>query len=153
MYSTSLDDRFCSSRIELQKIILSEDQKKILAKHANNETPNESCAILFGTVKDQKTIVKDIHITKNIDESPVSFTISNEQLIECYRKAEEKKMEVVGIFHSHPNSEAYPSDTDRKFMHGNPIVWIIYSGIFGNFRAYVLESNIIEVLIETSSKI
>ena len=137
----------------MQKIILSEDQKKVLTKHVNNEIPNESCAILLGTVKEQKTIVKDIYLTKNTDASPISFTVSNEQLIECYRKAEEKKIEVVGIFHSHPNSEAYPSDTDRKFMQGNPVVWIIYSGVFGNFRAYVLESDITEILIETSSKI
>ena len=149
MHGTSLDDRFCRNRIGLQKIIISESQKKILADHAVNEKPNESCAILFGTIDGQKTKVKEIFLTKNIDESPVNFTISNEQLIKCYKTAEEKEMEVVGIFHSHPNSEAYPSDTDKKFMDSNPVVWVIYSGISNDFKAYVLESNILEVLIET----
>ena len=149
MHGTSLDDRFCRNRIGLQKIIISESQKKILANHAVNEKPNESCAILFGTIDGQKTKVKEIFLTKNIDESPVNFTISNEQLIKCYKTAEEKEMEVVGIFHSHPNSEAYPSDTDKKFMDSNPVVWVIYSGISNDFKAYVLESNILEVLIET----
>ena len=148
MHSTSLDDRFCRNRIGLQKIIISESQKKILANHASNEKPNESCAILFGTVDGQKTKVKEIFLTKNIDESPVNFTISNEQLIKCYKTAEEREMEVVGIFHSHPNSEAYPSDTDKKFMDSNPVVWVIYSGMSNEFKAYVLESNILEVLIE-----
>lgn len=133
----------------MQKIIISESQKKILSRHADNEKPNESCAILFGTVDDQKTIVKEIFLTKNIDESPVNFTISNEQLIKCYKTAEEKKMEVVGIFHSHPNSEAYPSNTDKKFMYSNPVVWVIYSGISNEFKAYVLESDVLEILIET----
>lgn len=149
MHGTSLDDRFCRNRIGLQKIIISESQKKILANHAVNEKPNESCAILFGTIDGQKTKVKEIFLTKNIDESPVNFTISNEQLIKCYKTAEEREMEVVGIFHSHPNSEAYPSDTDKKFMDSNPVVWVIYSGISNDFKAYVLESNILEVLIET----
>ena len=58
-------------------------------------------------------------------------------------------MEVVGIFHSHPNSEAYPSSTDKKFMYSNPVVWVIYSGISNEFKAYVLESNVLEILIET----
>ena len=58
-------------------------------------------------------------------------------------------MEVVGIFHSHPNSEAYPSGTDKKFMNSNPVVWVIYSGISNDFKAYVLESDILEVSIET----
>ncbi len=149
MHSTSLDDRFCRNRIGLQKIIISESQKKILANHADNEKPNESCAILFGTSDGQKTKVKEIFLTKNIDESPVNFTISNEQLIKCYKTAEEREMEVVGIFHSHPNSDAYPSNTDKKFMNSNPVVWVIYSGITKDFKAYAFESNILEVLIET----
>ena len=133
----------------MQKIIISESQKKTLVNHANNEKPNESCAILFGRIDEQKTTVKEIFLTKNIDESPVNFTISPEQLIKCYKTAEDKKMEVVGIFHSHPNSEAYPSNTDKKFMDSNPVVWLIYSGISNDFKAYVLESDILEISIET----
>lgn len=132
----------------MQKIIITKDQKKILSDHANNGKPNESCAILFGIVNEQKTIVKEIFLTENIEKSPVNFTISPEQLIKCYKTAEEKKMEVVGIFHSHPNSEAYPSNTDKKFMYSNPVVWVIYSGTSNDFKAYVLESDILEILIE-----
>ena len=62
----------------------------------------------------------DIFLTENIDESPRNFTISNEQLIEGYNIAEQKKMVVIGIFHSHPNSDAFPSRTDKKFMQSNP---------------------------------
>ncbi len=133
----------------MQKIIITESQKKILSNHANNEKPNESCAILFGKVEGQKTTVSEIFLTKNIDESPTNFTISNEQLIKCYKIADEKKIEVVGIFHSHPNFVAYPSETDRKFMYSNPVVWIIYSGISDEFRAFVLEQDVLEIDIET----
>ena len=133
----------------MQKIILTESQKKILANHASNEKPKESSAVLFGTLDSQKTTVKEIFLTENTDKSPINFTISNEQLIKCYKTAEEKKMEVVGIFHSHPNSEAYPSNTDKKFMYSNPVVWVIYSGISNEFKAYMLESDVVEILIET----
>jgi proteasome lid subunit RPN8/RPN11 len=128
----------------LQKITLSQSIKKTLIQHAENENPNESCAILYG---DGDT-VSDVFLTKNIEESPVNFTISNDQLIEGYKIAEEKKLQVIGIFHSHPNSEAYPSSTDKKFMHSNPVVWIIYSGVNKNFKAYVLESDVLEIPIE-----
>jgi len=149
LHGASLDGRLCRSILDLQKIIITESQKKILVNHAENEKPNESCAILFGSVKDKVTIVKEVFLAKNIEESPVNFTISNEQLIEIYKTAEERKTEVVGIFHSHPNSEAYPSNTDKKFMHSNPVVWVIYSGISNDFKAYVLESDISEIVIET----
>ena len=62
--------------------------------------------------------------------------------------AENKKMEIIGIFHSHPNSDAFPSNTDKKFMQSNPVAWIIYSGINKNFRAFVVESETIEISIE-----
>jgi proteasome lid subunit RPN8/RPN11 len=128
----------------LQKIILSDTDKKILSEYSENQKPNESCAILFG--KNDKVL--DLFLTENIEKSPVNFTISNKQLIESYKIAEEKKMDVIGIFHSHPDSDAYPSNTDKKFMYSNPVPWIIYSGINKNFRAYLLETDIVEISIE-----
>ena len=128
----------------MQKIILKQSDKKLLAQHSENQKPNEACAILFG--KDNQVL--DIFLTENIEESPVNFTISNEQLIEGYKIAEDKKMDVIGIFHSHPNSDAFPSNTDKKFMQSNPVAWIIYSGINKNFRAFVLESDSVEIQIE-----
>ena len=128
----------------MQKIRLTESDKKVLSEHSENQKPNEACAILFG--KDSQVL--DLFLTENIDESPVNFTISNDQLIEAYKIAEEKQLEVIGIFHSHPNSDAFPSNTDMKFMQSNPVVWIIYSGINKNFRAFILESNIVEISIE-----
>ena len=128
----------------MQGIILSQSDRKTLSEYSENQKPNESCALLFG----KDNTVLDLFLTENIEKSPVNFTISNKQLIEGYSIAEEKKMDVIGIFHSHPDSEAYPSNTDKKFMQSNPVVWIIYSGINKNFRAYFLDSDIIEIPIE-----
>ncbi|NNM35937.1 MAG: M67 family metallopeptidase [Nitrosopumilus sp.] len=131
----------------MNSIILTQQDKKVLAEFSENQKPNESCAILFG--KDNQVL--DLFLTENIEESPVNFTISNNQLIEGYRIAEEKKLEVIGIFHSHPNSDAFPSSTDKKFMQSNPVVWIIYSGINKNFKAFILESDIVEIPISEQS--
>lgn len=122
----------------------------MLREHAKRESPNESCAILFGNIEDTSTIVKKVVLAENIEQSPVNFTIPNEQLIKIYQMAEEKKMDVVGIFHSHPSSEAVPSNTDKKFMESNPVVWLIFSGVSEEFRAFVLKSEITEVQIQVS---
>lgn len=139
-----MDDWKSERRVDLQKITLSESDKKVLSEHSENQKPNEACAILFG--KDSQVL--DLFLTENIDESPVNFTISNDQLIEAYKMAEEKHLDVVGIFHSHPNSDAFPSNTDMKFMQSNPVVWIIYSGVNKNFRAFILESTIVEISMD-----
>ena len=128
----------------MQKIILKQSDKKILSQYSENQKPKESCALLFG--KDNQVL--DIFLTENIEESSINFTISNEQLIEGYKIAEDKKMDIIGIFHSHPNSDAFPSNTDKKFMQSNPVAWIIYSGINKNFRAFILESDSVEIQIE-----
>jgi proteasome lid subunit RPN8/RPN11 len=132
------------------KVILTESQRNILSKQAIEQVPNESCALLFGKTENDQLVVKDLFLTENTEKSPVNFTISNEQLIQGYQEAEEKKLEVIGIFHSHPNSDPYPSNTDKKFMKINPVVWVIFSCLSKNFQAYTLDSEIIEIPIVTA---
>jgi proteasome lid subunit RPN8/RPN11 len=144
-----VDGRFCRSRIRLQKIILTQSQKQVLSNHAESESPNESCAILFGKDKKEENKVEKVFLTKNIEQSPVNFTISAEQRLEADRMERELNLKIIGIFHSHPDSRAYPSNTDIKFMKLNPVVWIIFSGVSKEFRAYFLESEIIEIPIDT----
>lgn len=113
--------------------------------HSRNNLPNESCAILLGNIENGNHIVQEIFLTENIDMSPVKFTISNEQLIKGYDLAENRRMSVIGIFHSHPCSPAYPSKTDKKFMQINPVVWMIHSGLLNEIRSFILEQEIIEI--------
>ena len=144
-----MDGRNGNCRIILQKtIILTNSQKNELTKHSDEDKPNESCAILFGTVENEKSIVKEIFLTENVEGSSVNFTISNEQLLEAYKKAEEKKLDIVGIFHSHPDSEPHPSLTDEKYMKINPVIWLIHSGATNEFKAFVLHPEIIEISIQ-----
>jgi proteasome lid subunit RPN8/RPN11 len=144
-----LDGRHCRSRVRLQKIILTKSQKHLLSNHAEHENPNESCAILFGKDSEDEEKVEKIFLTKNIEQSPVNFTISAEQRLEADKMERESNLKIIGIFHSHPDSKAYPSSTDKKFMELNPVVWIIFSGLSKEFRAYILESEIVEIPIET----
>jgi proteasome lid subunit RPN8/RPN11 len=132
----------------LQKIILSKSQKKILLEHTLKEEPNESCAILYGNKIEEENIVKEIWLTENIDSSPTEFTLSPEQTWEMDQKRKELNLEIIGIFHSHPKGEAYPSNTDKKFMENNPYVWIIYSGINKNFRAFIFNLDSVEIPIQ-----
>ena len=131
-----------------KKILLPKVFRQSLEQHANVQSPLEACAILFGTSNDKTWETTDIFLTENIDKSEVNFTISNEQLMEGYTIAEDKGLDIVGIFHSHPSSQPSPSNTDIKFMKGNPVPWIIYSGITKEMKAYLLDSDLIQIPIE-----
>ncbi len=130
------------------QIILSKDQKETLVHHAKKCAPSESCALLFGKDDSNTVSVSEVFLAYNAENSPINFTIANEELLKGYQIAEAKKLDVIGIFHSHPHSEAIPSSTDRKFMQVNPVVWVIFSNKTDDLRAYVLESEIVSVEVK-----
>jgi [CysO sulfur-carrier protein]-S-L-cysteine hydrolase len=132
----------------LESIVLAQKEKDKLVTHAISEQPSESCAMLFGKKIGDNWNVKEVFLTQNIDDSQTNFTISPEELLKGYQIAEKNQLEVVGIFHSHPNSDAIPSNTDKKFMQNNPVPWIIFSGVNNDLKAYLLDSTIIEIQIK-----
>ena len=131
----------------VKEIILNQEQIDILTEHAINSHPNESCAMLLGTHDDQQWNVKEVFLTNNMEKSETNFTISPEELLHGYELAEKKHLELVGVFHSHPNSSAIPSNTDEKFMKVNPVPWIIHSVINNDIAAFVLDTSVEEISI------
>jgi len=85
-------------------------------------------------------------LTKNMDNSEINFTISPEQELEVDAIAKKKNMEIVCVFHSHPNSDAIPSNTDKKFMSVNPFPWIIYSCETDEMNCFILKNKNVEQL-------
>ena len=132
----------------MECIVLTQKDKDGLITHAMEQQPSESCAMLLGTKADDIWNVKEIFLTQNIDNSQTNFTISPEELLEGYQLAEKMHLELVGVFHSHPKSDAIPSSTDKKFMQNNPVPWIIFSGVDNNLKAYLLDSDVTEIPIK-----
>ena len=123
-----------------KSIILTGTDKQELLKYAESEKPYESCAILVGNEDEDNWNVKKIVLTENTAKSKVTFTISPDKEFEVDQIAKESNMEIICIFHSHPESEAHPSETDKKFMRVNPFPWIIYSGKTNQMNCFILEN-------------
>ena len=129
----------------MDEILLSQKQKDTLIQHSEKAGLAESCAMLLGTHNEQQWDVKEVFLTRNAhNDSETSFIISPEELLQGHQFAEKKHLELVGIFHSHPNSAASPSDMDKKFMKINgDVPWIIFSGINTDLRAFILEEDMV----------
>ena len=143
--------RVCRITIVNKYIILSESYKEELVNRADAQKPYESCAILVGNENEQNWDVKKIFLTENTAKSKVTFTISPDKEFEVDQIAKESNMEIVCIFHSHPESEAYPSETDKKFMRVNPFPWIIYSGMTKEMNCFILENDNVKQIPITES--
>ena len=132
----------------MECIVLTQKDKDELVTHAVGQQPSESCAMLLGKKVDGAWNVKEVFLTQNIDDSQTNFTISPEELLKGYQLAEKMHLELVGVFHSHPNSDATPSSTDKTFMQNNPVPWIIFSCVNNSLKAYLLDSDVIEIPIK-----
>ena len=128
----------------MERITLTRQQADSLIMHAGRCSPAEACAILIGSGES----VTEVFLADNADGSPVSFSIPPEQLIAAYGRAEDMGLGVIGVFHSHPESDAVPSEKDRRFMLANPVTWVIYSGVRREFRAYDAGSDMREIPVE-----
>ena len=78
--------------------------------HAREEAPNECCGILAG--KDGRIL--QLYRAINAEQSRYRYNIDSQDLFRIHRECEEQGWEFVGIYHSHTDSEAYPSPTDVR---------------------------------------
>lgn len=131
----------------MQSISLTAGQIEELVSIAKDVLPNESCGLLLG----ENDAVVEILPMRNVDESPLTFSIESTELVGAYNLAESKGLQVIAIFHSHP-AQPSPSSTDIKFMEINPVVWLIYSTTEWRLKAYVYDEYVKEVTIKITAR-
>jgi proteasome lid subunit RPN8/RPN11 len=104
-------------------VLISRDIYEELITHASAEAPNECCGLL-GTVDDRAV---RFYAARNKEQSPMRFEIDP---MDLYRINEEIEREGQGmvLFHSHPRTEAVPSQTDINHSERFPgVPWAICS--------------------------
>ena len=131
----------------MQSISLTAGQIEELVSIAKDVLPNESCVLLLG----ENDAVVEILPMRNVDESPLTFSIESTELVDAYNLAESKGLQVIAIFHSHP-AQPSPSSTDIKFMEINPVVWLIYSTTEWRLKGYVYDDYVKEVTIKITPR-
>ena len=81
--------------------------------HAEKEYPKECCGLLSG----KKKQVISIYEIGNDDKSSKTYFMNPKELFLAEKEIREKREELLGIYHSHPHTEAYPSKTDIEQAH------------------------------------
>jgi len=98
----------------------------------------EICGFLFGGREGDAFTVKEIRFVQNRLNSPTAFEMEPLEMVKAIDDAEERGLEVVGIFHSHLKCPPRPSGRDLEGMELWPVVWLIVDDK-GNHGAFVLE--------------
>jgi proteasome lid subunit RPN8/RPN11 len=89
---------------------LAKDVYEQMLAHCLDGLPQEACGLLAGPPGTGTAAV--CYPTRNVDESARTYTVDPLEHLRADRDAEARGYEMVGVFHSHTHTDAYPSPTD-----------------------------------------
>ncbi len=120
-------------------LILKEELFRRITEHAIGEFPNEACGILsgsqgrvghsisFGTNGECSRTVEKVYEMTNVEKSPQIFFMDAKEQLKAMKEIRNNGGEMVGIYHSHVASEAYPSSHDVELALYSDVSYIIIS--------------------------
>ena len=119
-------------------IRVSESFRRRIKEHARQTYPYECCGILLGRVESSPLtphpsplkVVTDIKALDNVHEEGHErrYLISPQQMFEVQRDARARKLDILGVYHSHPDHPNRYSEYDRSHA------WPWYSYIIVSVR-------------------
>jgi proteasome lid subunit RPN8/RPN11 len=88
---------------------VTQDVHRAMVGQAYDGLPLEACGLLGGTGAGRATA---FYPCANVAASSRVYTLDPRDHLRAERDAEARGLEIIGVFHSHTHTEAYPSPTD-----------------------------------------
>lgn len=104
-------------------LILNREQAKQLIAQALEGAPDEICGILAG----KDGVVDKIYPMVNEDKSASSFLMQPQEQLKVMKEIRSLNLEMVAIYHSHPETRSYPSAHDVELAFYPDSSYIIIS--------------------------
>jgi proteasome lid subunit RPN8/RPN11 len=139
---------------------LSAQQAQHLKAHATRAYPEECCGLLLGHLTADRPFKQVIKIWETINawNSEIGadlntviphlgtgksdrYWIDPQDLLTAQRYARDHQMNVVGIYHSHPDHPAVPSESDRLLAWSaySYLILSVQSGIVADYQCWTLD--------------
>ena len=87
-----------------------------IVAHAREDAPNECCGLISGADGRATKVFR----ARNSEASPFRYVVDPRDQIRIIGEIDGAGEELVGIYHSHTRSAAYPSQTDVNLAEGWP---------------------------------
>ncbi|MBA2124030.1 hypothetical protein B9J78_03740 [bacterium Unc6] len=105
-------------------MIIKKNKLEQIVKHSRREYPRESCGILAG--KEEK--IEKIYQMENISDNPATcYFMDPKEQLKVFKEMRNLGLEMVGIYHSHLDTEAYPSAHDVELAYYPDASYVIAS--------------------------
>jgi proteasome lid subunit RPN8/RPN11 len=114
-------------------------------EHAKETYPEECSGVIVGMNTGEMKVVVDVWRAENTheDERSRRFLIDPLVYMKLEQQADERDMDVLGIYHSHPDHPAEPSEYDREHAWPNfsYIIASVSSEQVDDMRSWVLKDD------------
>ena len=110
---------------------LSTEHLQAICAHAASTYPEECCGLLLGKLTQDSKILVEVIATQNIwstEAAQISaieaiepttkrsyYEIPPEDMLKVQKQARARGLNIIGIYHSHPDHPAIPSEFDRVY--------------------------------------
>ena len=128
---------------------LSTEQYEVIVAHCYDGLPDEACGMLIGPLGDDGQPAGDVSTVmpcRNADASAKSYRVDPRDVFRASREAQANGHELIGAWHSHTHTDAYPSLTDVREARDPTWVYAIVSLRHAepSLRAYRIRNEKIE---------
>jgi len=106
-------------------LVLDASLLRDLREHAEQRYPEECAGLLLGSVERDRRMATSIRLLENSSVPETRrrrYLIPAAEMLRAEQEAEAAGIEILGVFHSHPDHPAAPSEFDRE--HALP--WYVY---------------------------
>jgi proteasome lid subunit RPN8/RPN11 len=114
-------------------LILDRELQLAINAHGLESYPYEGCGLMLGSVVNDVNMVQAIYpvqnVWENLEERRVRFRIDVMDFVEAEITAEEHGLDIIGIFHSHPDHQPVASARDLAWA-----TWTGYSYLITEVR-------------------
>ena len=107
----------------MNRLLLPRAVYEALLEEARRSLPNECCGLLGG----HGERATDIFPATNALASPTAYDIAVPELVALFRRLRAEKLELVGIYHSHPQGDNAPSPRDVELAYYPQSAYFIIS--------------------------
>ncbi len=125
------------------KLEISNDLLQKMKMHAERDYPNECCGFVYGLEGEirQVRIAREVENAKEGDQSN-RFQIDPLDYQQAEKYAIEHDLDLLGVYHSHPDHPAEPSEHDRKVAMPwfSYIIISVQDGTAGSTRSWQLNN-------------
>ena len=111
---------------------LSKALREEIVAHCLSKFPKEACGILAGSSAtsvpaDQLGHVVHWYPMTNVEDSPIGYSMDPNEQLTIEKQMRQRGQRMVGIFHSHTSSDAYPSSVDVSLAISPDVSYVLVS--------------------------